>query len=230
MKKNIFLLFLFFLSLNTVLSAQDNFYFKVGLNKLLSKQFFVATEIKPFESFSFNMEVGVLKKAYYMETVDFQRSIGEIRTNQTKNSESFRFRTDAKIGYQLNLESRYRPGKELSEGMYIGVKTGFQYVDFGLLKVGFYKDDIFDSPAYSKEVLARQLTWLMGGTLGFNFKLKKSLLLDLNIFSGYVYSEIKDPGEPDFIPYTDPEHNQFRNNHRNPIDQFRVELNVFIGF
>jgi len=229
MKKS-YLFLLFFLSLNTVISAQDNFYFKVGLNKLLSKQFFIATEFKPLKSFSFNMEFGVLKKAFYLETVDFQRAIGEIRTNKTSNSESFRFRTNAKIGYQLNLEGRYRPGKELTEGMYLGVKTGFQYVDFGLLEVGFYKDDIFDSPAYSKEILARQRTWLMGGTLGFNFKIKKSLLLDLNIFSGYVYSELRDPGKPEFIPYTDPEHNQFRNNHRNSIDQFRVDLNVFIGF
>lgn len=210
--------------------AQVNHTFKIGLSKIFNGQYFLAYEGKVFQSFSINAEIGLLRKAYYQETIDKQRPIGEIRTNQTKNSESIRLRTKADAGYQFNIEGRWRPGASLQEGLYLGLKSGIQLVDFGSLEVGYYNSAIFDSPTHTKLIEVRQIAWMIGGTLGASFKIHRRLFLDINIFSGYSYIELVDPPMLEFVPYTEPAINLFRNNHINPIDQLRLELNVFLGF
>lgn len=209
--------------------AQKDHVFKIGVNKIFNKQYFIAYEGRVYRSFSINLELGYLQRAYYLETIDQKIGLGEIYTTETRRSESFRLRTNVESGYQVNLEGRFRPGEKLNEGLYLGLKSGYQKVDFGILTVQRF-DLIFDTPTLNKVIPAEQHTWTIGGTVGFNFKLFKKSSIDINVFTGYMYTELIDPTIPELIPYSDPTVTEFQNNHRNPVDQVKVELNIYLCF
>jgi len=176
--------------------AQKNYAFKFGISKAFNKQYFIANQVKVLKSFSINLETGVLKKAHYMETADVQTVKGAYTTDQTRDTDrSFRLRTNAEIGYQVNLEARFHPSKEINEGLYIGIKSGYQYVDFGNLMVTWNSNNVlFNSPSYTKAITASQQSWMMGGSIGCSIKFSKNLFLDLNLFSGYKYIIAVAPG------------------------------------
>ena len=210
-------------------SAQKKHVVKLGVNKLFNEQVFVAHEFNVYKNFSIHYDIGVLFKAFYMEVYDLNFEVGEILTDRTKSSSNIRRRTQVDRGYQFDLEGRFRPAKKLDEGLFIGLRSGYQYIDFGAQQVQLY-DGVFDTPKYVKELRPTQQTWTIGGTLGFNIKLTPGLLAEFSIYSGYWYAELIEPEILDFVPFSEPDQQRFRDNHRVPVDRFQISLDIMLGF
>lgn len=207
--------------------------YKLGISKLLVKQFFLGYEGIVSNHFSINTQLGFVSKAFYLESLsDMSLSTSTsnvIRTENTRPSQFFPRRTPTKFGGQVNLDFRYYPyGFERT--FFIGARGGYRYVNFGDdLEIIYYRD-VFGGRLNSKILDAKQNVIYYGVTIGSNVILGEKVALEFYVLIGRQYIELINPESIEVIQNpNDPSFEEFQNNHLNPVNKLHLEFGIYLG-
>jgi len=234
MKTLLKIIFFSFCLLPTLVQSQDsiektkNHRLRLDLVRLAQKQLIVGYEMGHLPHFSFGGDLGYLRRAFYLEVLDDEFPSQSIRTEEDLQFNSNRVkRSDLKFGLQFNAYYRvYR--KPTHDGVFLGVKGGFQYADFGDDITVYFQNFEFGGPLVEKKLSPRQRMFFGGLEFGYNLRLPGRANYEISLLGGRQVLELINPQRIE--TGGTPINTLFLNNHLNAVKTSMIRLSLTIVY